>query len=164
MEKDTQKNRRNYDSELRKEKRLRKLGTRNPSCRECQETTPFALTGTAPNILCQEHRNSKDGRSQVEAHHFAGKHNHSFTVPIPANDHRVLSELQNDWPIETLRNKRHSPLIAASAALRGWLDILRILIERVLGRIPPFLEQLDQYLTNKLGEQWWQDMESEREE
>ncbi len=161
MDKDIRKNRRNNLSELRREKRLRRLETRNPKCKQCGETNPVALTGIAPDILCYECEALQNGRSPIEAHHSAGRNNDSFTVPIPGNDHRVLSDLQQDWPIETLRNKNGSPLIAASAAIRGWLDILRALIERILDWIPPFLEQLDRYLTHKLGEQWWMSMEME---
>lgn len=142
-------------SELRKEQHLKRLETREPKCKGCEETNPAALTGTDPNILCYECQSAKDERSVIEAHHFAGKSNDSFTIPILGNDHRILSDVQRDWPIETLRNPNGSPLIKAAAAIRGWLDILRLLIEQILGWIPPFLEWLDDQLTATHGKQWW---------
>src|SRR4051812_34101732 len=78
--------------------------------------------------------------------HWFGQHNDPLTSPIPANDHRVLSELQAQWPEKTLRNPDGSPLLRIAAGLRGWLDVLRLLIERVAGWIPAALEQLDELL------------------
>jgi hypothetical protein len=147
---------RSTSQEKRREEDMRRLGGRNPSCVICGETETSALTGTAPNIICYECRQTEAGKSAIEVHHADGKHNDPrFTIPIPANDHRLLSDLQTDWPMQTLRNPDGSPLLKASAALRGFLDILRILIERIFGWIPPFLESLDSALQAQCGEQWW---------
>jgi hypothetical protein len=77
------------------------------------------------------------------------------TVTAPVNDHRVLNGRQLLWPIETLRNPDGSPILIAAAALRGWLDVLWVIIERTVGWIPEFLEQLDAWLRLQLGERWW---------
>jgi hypothetical protein len=140
---------------LRAEKNLRRLGTRNPQCKNCDEKEPAALTGSHPDILCYEDRAKVAGRPIIEAHRFAGQHNDKTTIPILGNEHRILSDRQNDWPQETLRNPNGSPLRTASATLRGFLDILWLLIERILGWIPPFLEWLDEKLTALYGAQWW---------
>lgn len=147
---------------IREEQQYRRLGTRKPSCNVCEEREPAALTGTDPNIVCYECLALKKGKSTVEQHHMAGQHNDSFTVPIPANEHRILSDMQRDWPNGTLRNPDCSPLRQAAATIRGWLDILRLMIERVLGWIPAYLEQLDDILTGKLGNQYWLDMNIQR--
>ena len=76
-------------------------------------------------------------------------------MPIPANDHAVLTDRQHDWPAATLRNLDGSPLLVAAAALRGWLDVLRLLIERTVGWIPDALERLDDALRKHLGPGWW---------
>jgi hypothetical protein len=91
----------------------------------------------------------------TEVQHWFGQHNDPLTSPIPANEHRVLSELQARWPKDTLRNPDGSPLLRAAAALRSWLDVMRLLIERVVAWIPPFLEQLDSWLRDRLGPRWW---------
>ena len=142
-------------SELRKEKHLRRLNDRDPRCSDCGEKEPAALTGTAPDILCYEDRIRVDGKSAIEDHHFAGRNNDELTVSIPGNEHRILSDMQKDWPEKTLRNPNSSPLRKAAATIRGWLDILLLLIKRILGWIPPFLEALDDKLTDRIGEQWW---------
>jgi len=91
----------------------------------------------------------------MEAHHLAGRHNSEITVLIPANDHRILSDAQCDWGDETLRNPDRSPLLKAAAALRGWLDVLTLIIERTVGWIPAFLEWLDAALRREHGDHWW---------
>jgi len=143
--------------EDRRDERLRALGTRSPRCSVagCPETDPFALTGAHPKILCREHAADALDKSWTEEHHPDGQHNNPFTVRVPANDHGALSEDQALWPRETLRNPEGSPLLRAAAALRGWLTILRVLIDRTVGWIPAALETLDQLLTGRLGPGWW---------
>lgn len=116
--------------EDRLEERYRQLGTRAPRCSVdgCGETHPFALVGAVPEVLCYEHALDR----WTEDQHWFGQHNDRTTSPIPSNDHRFLSELQSLWPQETLRNSDASPLLKAAAALRSWLDVLRLLIERVV--------------------------------
>jgi hypothetical protein len=141
-----------------REDRYAQLGTRDPSCSVagCAEMDPFALTGTDPDIVCYEHRARAAGRSWREDHHVCGHHNDSTDVSeIPGNDHRPLSFRQDLWPEATLRNPDGSPLLRAAAALRGWLDVLRHLIERSVGWIPAFLESLEVWLVTQLGAQWW---------
>ena len=60
---------------------------------------------------------------------------------------------------ETLRNPDGSPLLRAAAALRGWLDLLWLIMVRAVGWIPVFLEQLDAHLRQRLGERWWEDFD-----
>jgi hypothetical protein len=147
------------DGVERLEKRLRALGTRNPRCSypSCAERDPFSLTGAHPELLCREHAADRDGRSWTERHHVATQANDPRTVPIPANDHAVLTSYLPDWPRETLRNPDGSPLLRAAATIRGWLDVMRLLLERAVGGIPDFLERLDAYLREELGSRWWDD-------
>jgi hypothetical protein len=120
----------------------------------------LALSGAFPNLSCYECQAKRQGRTLIEQHHPAGRNNDEFTVPIPANDHRILSDRQIDWPLDTLRNPNASPLRAAAATLRGWLDILAELIKRILGWVPEFLEDLDDFLLERLGSGWWEEMAS----
>ncbi len=139
--------------EARREQRLRELGTRSPHCQLCLEEDPFALTGVAPDILCYECR-----RKQVayeEAHHIAGQYNDPLTVNLPGNMHRLISERQLGWPKQTLRNPDGSPLLKAAAWLRGYVDMMFVLIERGLAWIPDFLEWLDARLRELIGDHWW---------
>lgn len=142
----------------RGEERLRALGTRHPRCSVlgCEEDDPFALTGAEPNILCREHLADSQGRSWTEQHHVPGQHNDPSTLPAPANDHGALSEYQALWPRETLRNPDGSPLLRAAAAIRGWLDVLWVIIHRTVGWIPAALESLNQLLCDRLGDRWWE--------
>lgn len=63
--------------------------------------------------------------------------------------------MQRDWPERTLRNPDGSPLLRAAGAIRGWLDVLRVIIDRAVGWIPPFLEWLDERLRAVHGNRWW---------
>jgi hypothetical protein len=105
--------------------------------------------------VCYECRAKQQGRRQIEGHHVAGRSNRNDTVPIPGNDHRILSDDQSDWPIQTLRNLNGSPALQAAACIRGWLDTLKLIIDHTMGWIPPFLEWLDAALCAYIGEQWW---------
>lgn len=143
------------DRDARREARLRQLGTRGPRCITCAESDPFALTLTPDGLRCYECQALAAGRSWIERQHPAGRRNHQATVPIPGNDHRVIDDHKHDWPRDTLRNPDGSPLLRAAACLRGWLDTLRVIIDRTVGWIPPFLEQLDRWLAERLGPGWW---------
>lgn len=142
--------------EARLEQHYRRLGTRTPRC-PCGETSPPALTGRHPNIRCYECLAIAQGRNPNEQHHLIGRHNDpNLKAPLPGNAHRILSEMQNvTWPQETLRNPDGSPLLKASAAIRSFLDFLRMLIDYVLGWVPPFLEGLHEWLVASEGERYW---------
>lgn len=143
-----------------RENRLRALGTRSPRCSVpgCAETDPLALTGAAPKIICQEHLADRQGRRWTQDHHFSGRANAPETGPLPVNDHAVLSGMQSLWPRETLRNPDGSPLLRAAAAVRGWMEILRLVIERTLRWVPAALETLDLLLAQRLGPLWWEQL------
>lgn len=76
------------------------------------------------------------------------------TVPVPNNEHRILSDLQQDWPTNTLCNLDESFLLQIAAAIRGWMDILVLILERTVGWIPRCLELLDAWLRERLGPGW----------
>ena len=143
------------------EERLRSLGTRNPRCShpDCAETDPFARTGVDPRILCAEHRADAAGRPWIDGHHNAGRANTPADVSkIPGNDHSAVTHrYQAEWPRGTLRNPDGSPLLRAAAAVRGWLDVLRLIIDRTVGWVPELLERLDAWLRERIGSRWWDD-------
>lgn len=143
------------DAERRREQAYERLGTRTPRCRHCNENDPVALTGRHPDIVCYQCKAVCDGKPPTEDHHVGGKGNHPFKVPIPANDHRRLNDMQNDHPDRTRQNPDGSPLLALAAVLRGWIDILHQIIEGLVGRIPTALENLDARLTAFIGLDWW---------
>lgn len=147
----------------RLEVKLAQLGTRSPRCHSagCDERCPFMLTGADPEIYCYEHDLLRRGRPGLEDHHPAGRHNHPATVALPANDHRVLSELQYLWPHETLRNPTGSPLLRSAALVRGYLDVL-FLVMVLVASVPLLLEDLDAWLVIEHGERWWDDFEAWR--
>src|SRR5215217_3044997 len=144
--------------ERRREGRFERLGTRQPRCRYCPESNPFALQGIYPDIACHECAAQQAGRKTTEGHHVGGRHNSSVIVDMQANDHRVKSDMQRDWPERTLRNPDGSPLLAAAAKIRDLLDQLRLIIDRAIEHIPTFLETLDERLRAKLGDRWWEEL------
>jgi hypothetical protein len=141
-----------------RETRLRALGTRSPECSigACRETDPFALTGVHPDILCSEHDADAQGRSWIEDHHIAGRHNDPTKVSLPANEHSAVTARQGLWDRDTLRNQNGSPLLRMAAWIRGWVEVMRVMIDRSIGRIPAGLEKLDVLLTDRLGSGWWE--------
>jgi hypothetical protein len=142
----------------RMEARLATLGTRTPECKVegCGETNPFALIGAYPELYCALHVSEFAGQCWFEYHHPSGQANDpEHTVEVPINEHKVLSGYQAQWPRQTLQNPDGSPLLRAAAATRGWLDVLRLILDRTVGWVPRFLEGLDAWLRTSLGERWW---------
>lgn len=142
----------------RLEAKLATLGTRTPKCKVegCIETNPFALIGAYPELYCAMHAADFAGKRWFEDHHWQGQRNDPDDKgPTPINDHKVLSSYQDEWPPDTLRNPDASPLLRAAAATRGWLDTLRLILDRTVGWVPRFLESLDAWLRSKLGDRWW---------
>ncbi len=125
-------------------------------CR-CGEDDLRCLIPASDRVTCYACQAATAGRSDTEHHHFAGRHNLDTTVPIPNNEHRILSDRQQDWPTGTVRNPDRSPLLQAAGAIRGWMDILVLILERVIGWIPDFLEALDAWLCDRLGPEWGQE-------
>lgn len=123
---------------------------------QCGEDRPQALIGGSGPILCAECKRRAQGRTIYDKHHVAGKSNHGLTIPIPANDHRaVLSEAQYEWPKETLKNPDRSPLLAAAACIRGFIDTIKYLLDKLLLWVAHFLEALNEFLVAQLGPRWW---------
>lgn len=127
-------------------------------CAVCGEQDPRALVSLPGRVLCYECLAAEHRRPVSEAHHFPNRYNSPLTVTVPGNDHRILSEDQLDWPMKTFRNPHGSPLLRAAAALRGWLDVVRVVVDRGVGWIPAFLEELDAWLEERLGPEWWGQM------
>lgn len=124
-------------------------------CR-CGETRPQVLRCRSGEYVCEECWRTKIRRSTFDGHHPAGKSNCSIKIPIPANDHIArLSVEQYSWPPTTLRNRDRSPLLAAAACIRGFIETVVYLLDRLLGWIPPILEEVDEGLTGLLGRRWW---------
>jgi len=143
----------------RREQHLQRLASgRDPQCARCRESEPAALVVDGGEVLCYECQAEQNGRSVIERHHIAGRHNDPATVALPGNAHRLLSDEQRAWPVETLRNPTASPLRQIAAWIRGWLDLLRVVAVR-LTPFPVFLERLDDDLTARDGEGWWRRLE-----
>lgn len=132
------------------------------SC-SCGEKRPGALIpGTNPTT-CAACQRAKTGQTPMDDHHPFGRANSSITIPVPVNDHRArLSIDQMDWPRSTLTNPHGSPLLAAAACVRGFIDTVFYLIEESLLWIPDMLELLDDLQVKKLGQQWWVKTELKR--
>jgi hypothetical protein len=122
----------------------------------CGESRPEALiAGTRP-ITCAACKRGSKGNATMESHHLAGKSNNPLTVPVPVNDHRAeLSVVQYDWPKQTRENPDRSPLVAAAACIRGFVDWIYYVIEKGLLWIAEMLEGLDALLAEQLGPKWW---------
>jgi hypothetical protein len=146
--------------DAREARRGRRVGP-GAVCERCGERDVRTLKRYGKRVLCYEHRRLETGDSPMEKHHPMSKSNSERFVVIPGNDHRVLNEYQRAWPLGTLRNPDESPLLRAAAAIRGWLDVLHLLAERIVGWIPEWLEQLDAWLRRRLGSRWWKEFEEE---
>lgn len=128
---------------------------KNAGC-ACRETRPEALIRGSDPIICAACKRRSRGEATMDQHHFAGKPNNPLTVPVPVNDHRAdLSVAQYDWPQKTRENPEGSPLIAAAACIRGFVDWVVYLIKNGLLWVAELLENIDTFLSDKLGPKYW---------
>lgn len=141
---------------VRREGHYRRLGTRNPTCGVCglADGDPSMFAGRKPRIICLQCVAHLAARSPVEAHHPAAASNDPAKVAVPGNGHAFVTDAQRDWPSDTLKNPRDSPLRWAAAWFRGCLDLLAMLIALASG-VPPVIELIDELLTSRFGERWW---------
>lgn len=122
----------------------------------CGEARPEALIRGSDPTICAACDRKRRAQTTVDDHHVAGEANSPVTTPVPVNDHRaVLSVNQYDWPKSTRENTDRSPLLAAAAGVRGYLDTDAYLKHRFLLSNPEMLETLDAFLVEKLGPRWW---------
>lgn len=132
----------------------RRIGIGNACA--CGEDRSFALIGGSQPMNCEECDRRRNGHSIFDNHHVAGKANHPLTVPIRANDHNaILSEAQRAWPRATRENPDGSPLLAGAGCIRGFVDTVKYLMDKLLLWIAQFLEKLDAFLRSHLGPKWW---------
>lgn len=137
----------------RKAVAVRRRSEKNTYC-ACGETRVEALV--PGKSLCAACKRKMKKHSTLDNHHVAGRRNNRVTVPIPVNDRRaILSEAQYDWPKKTLENPKMCPLLIAAACIRGFIDTVRYLIDRLLRWIAEMLEMLSAFLTERFGTQWW---------
>ena len=133
----------------RKEYRIGK----NAKCKYCSETDLRALDKIDDITLCRNCRLAKTGKSVIEQHHLSGRNNDDFLVALPANEHAILSDYQEDWPEETMKNPNKDSLLHIAAWLRANSDFCEHAIER--GRsLADFLEKLSRALVKKFGSNW----------
>lgn len=97
-------------------------------CASCGANDIRALQ-SATVVLCAECRLTRQDKQTTERHHPAGRHNDPAAFTLPANDHATLSDAQNDWPRETLRNPHQDPLRRMAAWLRFLKDVFCHLAE-----------------------------------
>lgn len=133
----------------------RRVGIGN-RCASCGEGKPLSLIPESNPTTCEECKRRKKGRRIYDDHHVAGKANHPYTIPVPANDHRaILSEAQYEWPKRTRENSDRGPLLAVAGCIRGCIDTITYLLTKLLSWAADFAEQLDAFLVLHMGPKWW---------
>jgi hypothetical protein len=123
---------------------------------KCGESRPSALIPSSDPVICAVCDRRARGKTKMDNHHIAGRANSTITIAVPVNEHRAeLNTSQMDWPRKTLSNPDQSPLLSASAHIRGFADIIQYLVEKFVLWIAEMLELLDTILEQKLGQGWW---------
>jgi hypothetical protein len=121
----------------------------------CGETRPEALIARSNPTICAACDRKRRGKTTFDDHHVAGKANNPVTIPVWVNDHRAcLSVAQDDWSKETRENPDGSPLLAAAAHIRGFMDTGIYLLEKLFW-IVEMLEMAHAIFVKKLGPKWW---------
>lgn len=138
----------------RKTTAARRVGE-NAKC-ACGEARPEALIAGSKPMICAECKRKQKGKTTMDDHHFGRRANNPLTVPVPVNDHSAdLTVAQQDWPKETRDNPDGSPLLAAAACIRGFVDWVVYLMQKGVLWVAELLEALNKYLVDKSGPTWW---------
>jgi hypothetical protein len=118
---------------------------------------PADVVGTPPPVLCYECLLIRDGKATTEDHHVLGEANNATaTVPVPGNQHRLLSDLQCDWPEEVRDNRERDPLLELSGWCLSLKDHLLCWLER-LTYVAAWLIHLCHRLREHFGTAaWWE--------
>lgn len=83
-------------------------------------------------VLCAECRKKVQGQSRYEKHHIFGRQNSPLAIPIPANEHAILSDMDSLYD-ETDNNELH---------LLHWLEVfLARMLEIVRDKIASIEEK-----------------------
>lgn len=148
--------------EIRRVRARQRVGA-GTFCFECGEGRPEPLDIRGETVTCDRCERIRIGCSVTELHHPTGRANDPFTIAVDVNDHKVLSAMQQDWPIGVLRNVTGDPLIKVSAKVRGLRDTsvyvppdsLVRFIRDSMADTPERLEALSRELKTRLGPGWW---------
>jgi hypothetical protein len=129
----------------------------------CGEVRPEALIAGSNPLICAECDRKRNGMKTEDDHHVAAAANDPTTIPVPVNDHRAeLSAAQADWPKRTLENPDGSPVLARAACIRGNVDTMIYLAEKLLIPSAEILEVLDEHLVQERGPRYWVGTKLER--
>lgn len=101
------------NKEIRRQRKIEEIGSRNPSCALCGQEDIFAL------------KSMKLTRSIIEEHHIPG-HHEGETIPVCLNCHAILTNEQLDWPKEAFEDNR-TPEMQAVFFFLGLAAILTLL-------------------------------------
>ena len=146
-----------YRRALRHERKRGTLGGK-AACEACGETDIRTLQASGGKVLCADCRLELSGSAPVEKNHPAGRRNDSFAVEMRANEHAVFSDMQNDWPPDTLRNPKRSPLLRLAASHRATRNTLLRQAEVQLEQAE-LIEDLEKFCRRKIGEDWCREFE-----
>lgn len=135
--------------------RQRRIHGPNAKCRDCGERDPSLLVAGSHPKRCEGCYRERKGRSTIDDHHPAGHVNSEFSMPVVANMHRKLTDLQTDWPLETLQNPSGCPLRRAAACLRGFVETFKEMAHRLLFWVIDLLEAASDWFLERYGPNWW---------
>lgn len=129
----------------------------------CGEARPEALIAGSDPVTCAECSRKRSHMKTTDEHHVAAAANDTTIIKVPVNDHRAeLSVAQADWPKRTLENPDGSPVLARAAGIRGNVDTMIYLAEKLLIPSAEMLEILDEHLVRERGPKYWVGTKLER--
>jgi hypothetical protein len=107
-------------------------------------------------LLCYECAQATSHRPTTELHHVIGKENDpDLVIEVPGNEHRALSDLQQDWPAEIRHNPGRDPLLVLAALCRSLKDHLQLWVD-LISQVASWLVALSKRLQADYGIRWWE--------
>jgi hypothetical protein len=148
--------------EIRIVRAINRVG-HDAQCSQCDECRPEPLIVRPHETVCDRCDLIRRGLPPVEDHHPAGRANDPFTVSLDANDHKVVTAMQEDWPIGVRSNVTQDPLVKLAAIILGLIDtspyvsreLLLPFIRNYMKGTPEMLLSLNRRIRMQHGDEWW---------
>lgn len=118
-------------SAIRHERKRKRLGSEQ--CAMCGIDDIRMLQSTQV-VLCAECRKKLQGQSVYEDHHLAGQQNSPLTIPLPANEHAILSDMYASFGVTD----------DAGVSLLHWMEVF-------LSRMLEIVQDITTQITDKEG-------------
>lgn len=123
------------------------------ACADCGTRRLQALTTVDDQVVCYRCLNRRRGLPAFEQHHFVAALQTPETIPVPANDHRVIEDGKHDYPVEVWTNE-HGRTVLMAVAVLAMAGALGYCLYKYCGPLGRGLLRANAWLVTQHGPEW----------